>query len=33
VLMHLVWAGEALVDAVEPIGEESRVWARVDGTA
>ena len=30
VLMHLLWAGEALVDVVEPIGEESRVWVRVD---
>jgi hypothetical protein len=26
VLMHLLWAGEALVDVVESIGEESRVW-------
>ena len=29
VLMHLLWAGEALVDLSEPIGEDSRVWARL----
>jgi hypothetical protein len=27
VLMHLLWAGEAVVDMSEPIGEESGVWA------
>jgi len=29
VLMHLLWAGEALSELAEPIGEESHVWARV----
>ena len=27
VLMHMLWAGEALADVAEPIGEESVVWA------
>ena len=26
VLMHLLWAGEVMVDVTEPICEESRVW-------
>ena len=29
VLMNMLWAGEALVDLSGPIGEESRVWARL----
>jgi hypothetical protein len=29
VLMHLLWAGEALADLSEPIGEESRVCGRL----
>jgi hypothetical protein len=28
VLMHMLWAGEALVDLSEPIGEDSLVWER-----
>jgi hypothetical protein len=28
VLMHLLWAGEVLVDVTEPIGDASRVWKR-----
>ena len=27
--MHLLWAGEALADLSGPIGEDSRVWARL----
>ncbi len=27
VLMHMLWAGDALVDAAAPIGEHSCVWA------
>jgi hypothetical protein len=33
VLMHMLWAGEALVDLSEPIGAGSRVWARSRGVA
>jgi hypothetical protein len=33
VLMHLLWAGEVMVDVTEPIGEESRVWRPVGGVA
>jgi hypothetical protein len=29
VLMHLLWAGDALLELSEPIGEESRVWGRL----
>ena len=29
VLMHLLWAGEAVADLSEPIGEDSRVWGRL----
>ncbi len=29
VLMHLLWAGEALADLSEPIGEDSLVWGRL----
>jgi hypothetical protein len=29
VLMHLLWAGEALADLAEPIGEDSRVCGRL----
>lgn len=29
VLMHLLWAGDALVDMSAPIGEDSVVWARL----
>lgn len=29
VLMHLLWAGEALADLSEPIGEDTRVWGRL----
>lgn len=28
-LMHLLWAGEALADLSVPIGEDSRVWGRL----
>jgi hypothetical protein len=33
VLMHLLWAGDALVDVAEPIGEESVVWASTRAAA
>ena len=33
VLMHLLWAGEVLIDVAEPIAEESCVWARADVAA
>jgi hypothetical protein len=29
VLMHLLWAGEAMADLSGPIGEDSRVWGRL----
>ena len=29
VLMHVLWAGDALVDVSGPIAEETRVWARL----
>ena len=29
VLMHSLWAGEAVADLSEPIGEDSRVWGRL----
>jgi hypothetical protein len=32
-LMHLVWTGNALIDMARPIGEESRLWARVEVAA
>jgi hypothetical protein len=28
-LMHLLWAGEALADLSQPIGQDSRVWRRL----
>jgi hypothetical protein len=33
VLMHLLWAGDALADLSEPIGEDTRVWGRLRGAA
>jgi hypothetical protein len=24
--MHMLWAGDTLIDAAMPIGEETRVW-------
>lgn len=33
VLMHLLWAGEVMVDVTEPIGEASRVWKPAGGRA
>jgi hypothetical protein len=29
VLMHVLWAGDALMDVSGPIAEETRVWARL----
>jgi hypothetical protein len=29
VLMHLLWCGDALVDATAPVGEDSVVWSRL----
>jgi hypothetical protein len=29
VLMHMLWVGDAFVDLLEPIGEDSAVWARL----
>jgi hypothetical protein len=33
VLMHLLWAGEAVVGVTEPLGEDSPVWAQVGAAA
>jgi hypothetical protein len=33
VLMHLLWAGDVLVDVAEPIAEESVVWASTRAVA
>ena len=33
VLMHMLWVGDALVDLLEPIGEDSAVWARLRAAA
>jgi hypothetical protein len=33
VLMHMLWAGDALLDLSEPIREESRIWGRLRAAA